>query len=145
MKCPSCGREVKQLIEIEEGIEVCEDCRKLHFYSIMKKFEEEGLIEHCDGTNLRLTEKGKTAPDDVFQEISEIEAKALITNTMKRTDIDPAKIYAWEKTGLPVTTKTADLFEPKELEAWDQAIKEYYRIKKRPLVFTRSTVEKQMG
>jgi len=46
---------------------------------------------------------------------------------MRRAGLAPELVYAFEKTGLLVTTMNQDLIPEKDLEEWDAAIAEYFR------------------
>jgi hypothetical protein len=48
-----------------------------------------------------------------------------MVETMKLAGIDPAKIYAFEKTGRLVTEDNQDVLTEKDLIEWETAIDEY--------------------
>jgi hypothetical protein len=48
-----------------------------------------------------------------------------IVEAMKKAGIDPAIIYAYEKTGRLVTTENQHLLPDTALEEWQAAIEEY--------------------
>lgn len=48
-----------------------------------------------------------------------------IVQAMKQAGLDPAMIYAFEKTGLLVTEQNEHLLSEKDLDEWGSAIDEY--------------------
>jgi hypothetical protein len=66
-------------------------------------------------------------PDDlVFPNLPHPEhLEAMMVEDMKRAGLDPAIIYAFEKTGLLVTEQNQHLIPEKDLAEWDAAIREY--------------------
>lgn len=66
------------------------------------------------------------AGDKVFFDAPPTERlEADIVATMKKAGIDPAKIYAFEKTGRMVFADTRHLIPEKDLQEYDAAIDEY--------------------
>jgi hypothetical protein len=67
------------------------------------------------------------APDDpVFPDMPHPEhLEHEMVEMMKRANIDPAKIYAFEKTGRLVTEENHDILTEAELMEWEAAIEEY--------------------
>ena len=53
-----------------------------------------------------------------------------MVEAMKRAKIDPALIYAYEKSGLVPTAENRDAIGPKGMAAWQAAIQEYERTRK---------------
>ena len=53
-----------------------------------------------------------------------------VVEAMVQADIDPAKIYAYTKTGVMPTTENQDKMLPEDIEAWNAAIDEYERLTK---------------
>ena len=51
--------------------------------------------------------------------------EAMMVEDMKAAGLDPAFIYAFERTGLLVTEQNQHLIPEKDLQAWDDAIREY--------------------
>ena len=51
--------------------------------------------------------------------------EAMMVEDMKAAGLDPAFIYAFEKTGLLVTEQNQHLIPEKDLALWDAAIEEY--------------------
>jgi hypothetical protein len=51
--------------------------------------------------------------------------EAMMVEDMKAAGLDPAVIYAFEKTGLLVTEQNQHLISDKDLAGWDAAIEEY--------------------
>ena len=50
-----------------------------------------------------------------------------MVQAMKLANIDPAKIYAFEKTGRLVTEENLDVLTEADLTEWEAAIDEYER------------------
>ena len=48
-----------------------------------------------------------------------------MVEAMKKAGLDPALIYAFEKTGLLVTEENQDLLPDKDVAEWAAAIEEY--------------------
>jgi len=67
------------------------------------------------------------APDDpVFPDMPHPEhLEHEMVEMMKRANIDPAKIYAFEKTGRLVTEENQDILTEADLMEWEAAIEEY--------------------
>jgi hypothetical protein len=51
--------------------------------------------------------------------------EGMMVEDMKAAGLDPAFIYAFEKTGLLVTEQNQDLIPDEDLAEWDAAIEEY--------------------
>src|SRR5262249_24490894 len=68
-------------------------------------------------------------PDDLlFPDLPHPEhLEAMMVEDMKAAGLDPALIYAFEKTGLLVTDMNEHLIPEKDLVEWDAAIEEYDR------------------
>ena len=68
-------------------------------------------------------------PDDLlFPDLPHSEhLEAMMVEDMKAAGLDPAFIYAFEKTGLLVTQQNQHLIPDENLAAWDAAIEEYER------------------
>ena len=66
-------------------------------------------------------------PDDkVFFDMPPVEhVEHEIVQAMKKAGVDPAMIYAFEKTGLLVTEQNEHLLPEKDLDEWEAAIDEY--------------------
>lgn len=56
-------------------------------------------------------------------------------NIMKRAGIDPAKRYAFQRTGRIVTEQNMGNLTEEELTEWADAIREYYRMHRSPALF----------
>lgn len=69
-------------------------------------------------------------PDDyIFFEAPPLEhVEHETVNAMKRAKINPALIYAYEKTGRLVTEENKKLIPDEDLEEWEAAIDEYYEL-----------------
>jgi hypothetical protein len=64
--------------------------------------------------------------DRVFPDLPHPEhLEARMAEDMKRAGLDPALVYAFEKTGLLVTEQNQHLIPDKDLAEWDAAIQEY--------------------
>src|SRR5262249_47423559 len=59
--------------------------------------------------------------------------EALMVEDLKAAGLDPAFIYAFEKTGLLVTEQNQHLIPDSDLAEWDAAIEEYKRNQRRQL------------
>src|SRR4051812_39019040 len=57
--------------------------------------------------------------------------EARMVEDLKAAGLDPAFIYAFEKTGLLVTEQNQHLIPEKDLAEWDAAIEEYERKERR--------------
>jgi hypothetical protein len=55
-----------------------------------------------------------------------------MVETMKRAGIDPALIYAYEKTGRLVTEDNQQLLSNADLAEWEAAIEEYENKRRKP-------------
>jgi hypothetical protein len=68
-------------------------------------------------------------PDDLlFPDMPHPEhLEAMMVEDMKAAGLDPAFIYAFEKTGLLVTEQNQHLIPENDLAEWDAAIEEYER------------------
>jgi hypothetical protein len=66
-------------------------------------------------------------PDDpVFFDLPHPEhLEAMMAEDMKAAGLDPAFVYAFEKTGLLVTEQNQHLIPEADLAAWDAAVREY--------------------
>lgn len=65
--------------------------------------------------------------DPVFFDAPPIEHEEFhMVQVMRKANIAPELIYAFEKTGLLVTSTNQDLIPEKDLEEWDAAIEEYF-------------------
>jgi hypothetical protein len=71
----------------------------------------------------------ESGPHDlVFPDLPHPEhLEAMMVQDMKAAGLDPAFIYAFEKTGLLVTQHNQHLIPEKDLAEWDAAIEEYER------------------
>jgi hypothetical protein len=80
--------------------------------------------------------------DPLFDDLPPAEhLEAMMVEDMKAAGLDPAFIYAFEKTGLLVTEQNQDLIPVKDLAEWDAAIEEYERKqRKKPLEYPIGTV-----
>lgn len=56
---------------------------------------------------------------------SEDEIKKMMVDTMKRAGIEPARIYAFEKTGRIVTEDNQSQLTAQDIAEWNAAIDEY--------------------
>ena len=67
--------------------------------------------------------------DPVFFDLPPLEhVEHAMVEAMKKAGIDPAFIYAYEKTGLVVTEENQHLIPEKDLNEWQAAIHEYEAI-----------------
>ena len=68
-------------------------------------------------------------PDDpIFFDLPPLEhSEFYAVQDMRRAGLAPELVYAFEKTGLLVTTMNQDLIPEKALGEWDAAIAEYFR------------------
>jgi hypothetical protein len=66
-------------------------------------------------------------PDDpVFFDVPPLEhVEHQMVQAMKAAGLDPAYVYAFEKTGLLVTEQNQHLIPERDLDEWDAAIREY--------------------
>ena len=68
-------------------------------------------------------------PDElIFRDLGHPEhIEAWFVDKMKEVGIDPALIYAYEKTGRIVTEKNKDYLPDVDLREWREAVEEYHR------------------
>ncbi|MGH9735451.1 MAG: hypothetical protein ACRD8A_12785 [Candidatus Acidiferrales bacterium] len=59
---------------------------------------------------------------------TEKEMLDIMLPVMKRANIPPELVYAFEKTGPLLTTETYPTVTPEERKEWDDAIAEYFRL-----------------
>jgi len=52
-----------------------------------------------------------------------------VVQAMRKAEIDERYIYAYRKTGLFITEENVDLMTPEELEEFEEAIREYERLR----------------
>src|SRR5262249_60068556 len=73
-------------------------------------------------------------PDDLlFPDMPHPEhLEAMMVEDMRAAGLDPAFIYAFEKTGLLVTEQNQHLIPDEDLAEWDAAIEEYERKQRKP-------------
>lgn len=71
----------------------------------------------------------KPEPDELlFTDMPHLEhLEAMLVGDMKAAGLDPAFIYAFEKTGLLVSEENQHLIPEKDLEEWRSAVEEYRR------------------
>jgi hypothetical protein len=68
-------------------------------------------------------------PDDrIFFDLDEDSLRESTTQAMRAAGIRPALIYAYERTGLLVTTENRHLISAADLNEWDDAVAEYYEL-----------------
>jgi SEC-C motif len=58
--------------------------------------------------------------------------EAMMVEDMKAAGLDPAFIYAFERTGLLVTEQNQHLIPDEDLAEWDAAVEEYERKHRKP-------------
>ena len=68
-------------------------------------------------------------PDELlFTDLPHLEyLEAMLVGNMRATGLDPAFVYAFEKTGLLVSEENQHLIPQKELKEWKSAVEEYRR------------------
>jgi hypothetical protein len=81
-------------------------------------------------------------PDDqIFFDMPHPEhLEHMMVEDMKAAGIDPAIIYAYEKTGRLVTEENQNLLSDADLDEWDEAIEEYEATHKKPPEYPIGTV-----
>jgi len=79
------------------------------------------------GAEFRKVHGRDPRPDDlIFGDMGHQEyVEAEMVDTMKKAGIDPALIYAFEKTGLIVTEMNQDKMPDSYLQEWREAVEEY--------------------
>jgi hypothetical protein len=84
---------------------------------VLQQFRQEFIAKHGR----------EPGPDDpVFPDLPHPERlEAMIVEDMKAASLDPALVYAFEKTGLLVTQQNQHLIPDADLAQWDAAIEEY--------------------
>lgn len=99
--------------------------------------EAHKLLENASDDFLRVFEREpRKDSDPVFLTkyvIGEEEIERQTVEAMRRAGVRPHLIYAYQKTGgLLLTRENEKLATTKDIEDWDAAIDEYYRLKKNP-------------
>lgn len=61
------------------------------------------------------------------QQMSETDLIAIVVKRMKDAKLDPASIYAFEKTGMLVGESNLHLFSKADIKEWTDAVAEYRR------------------
>ena len=64
--------------------------------------------------------------------VSEEVIRHELTKAAVRAGIDPAIIYAMNKTGMILTAATENLWSDEALAAWNAAIEEYHSLNSKP-------------
>ena len=71
-------------------------------------------------------------PDsDTPQEISEEKINRMMNEALSAAGVDPAVVYAYNKTGLLVSEDNIHLLSDEDLEEWNQAVEEANQMFKR--------------
>jgi hypothetical protein len=124
--CPcGSGKKYKQCC-LRKDFDWLEDDDGGVFKSIPLSDEMADLLE--EQRQSFIAEHGREPnPDDpLFPEMPHLEhAEHHIIQAMKEAGIDPAIVYATEKTGRMVTEENQDLLSDMELDEWNAAIEEY--------------------
>jgi hypothetical protein len=111
------------------------------FKSIPMSQEMVGLLEE---QRQRFIEKYGREPgpnDPVFCDMPHLEhVEHMTVEAMKQAGIDPAIIYAYEKTGRLVTENNQHLLSEADLSEWSAAIDEYHAKHGKPLEYPIGTV-----
>lgn len=63
--------------------------------------------------------------DGLSQPVDADEQRAAIVATLRTVGVRPALVYAFERTGLLVTTENRKLISASDLDEWEDAIAEY--------------------
>lgn len=94
------------------------------------------LLQKMSEDFLRVFERGPREDDPIHllrYVIGEEELERQTVQAMQKADMRPHLIYAYQKTGgLLLTRENEKLATTKDLEDWDAAIDEYYRLQKNP-------------
>jgi hypothetical protein len=89
----------------------------------------DGLAEVIDEQKRRFVEKYSREPgpgDNLFFDMPPLEhAEHFMVEAMKQAGLDPAIIYAFEKTGLLVTEANQHLISDVDRAKWEAAVLEY--------------------
>ena len=90
------------------------------------------LADALEQQRRQFTEKHgrEPGPDDrLFSDLPPLEhVEHQMVRAMHRAGLDPAFIYAFEKTGLLVTEQNQHLIPEKDLDEWEAAVREYNRL-----------------
>ena len=126
-RCPcGSGKKYKHCC-YNKGFEWLEDEDGNIFKSISVSDE---LAEVVEEQQQKFIEKYGREPgpgDHVFFDAPPLEhVEHAMVEGMKQAGLDPAFIYAFEKTGLLVTEANQHLISDKDLAEWDAAMEEYY-------------------
>jgi hypothetical protein len=71
--------------------------------------------------------------DEIFFDMPPAEhLEAILAEAMKQTGVDPAAIYAFEKTGFMLSRENQHLMSDGDLAEWDAAVDEYHRLHGEP-------------
>jgi len=67
--------------------------------------------------------------DEIFFDMPPAEhLEAILSEAMKQAGVDPAAVYAFEKTGFILSTENKHLMSDAQLAEWDAAVDEYHRL-----------------
>src|ERR1043166_1961243 len=93
----------------------------------------------------QIFERDPSADDRVFLTqyiLPQEEFDEVMEEVMHAVKVDPARIYAWKKTGRLITEANLDLLPDNELSKWGDAIKEDRRIKAKKKKLKRTPEER---
>ena len=124
--CPcGSGKKYKQCC-YHKGFQWQEDEKGSVFKSMPMSSEMADILE---GQRQKFLDKYGREPgpgDRVFFDMPPLEhVEHEMVQAMKAAGLDPAYIYAFEKTGLLVTEQNQHLIPEQDLDAWEAAVREY--------------------
>src|SRR5262245_17314517 len=125
-RCP-CGSGKKyQACCWEKGFEWQEDDQGNVYKSTPMSAEVKEVLEQLRRAFVARHGRGPGPDDLLFPDMPHPEhLEAMMVEDMKRAGLDPAFIYAFERTGLLVTEQNQHLIPEKALAEWDAAVQEY--------------------
>ncbi|MBN1418322.1 MAG: SEC-C domain-containing protein [Planctomycetes bacterium] len=131
--CPcGSGRKYKECC-LRKGIEYSEDERG-GIYKILHAPPEFGEIVEEQRRKFAREQGRELGPDDpVFFDAGPLEhLEAEMAEGLRKAGIHPALIYAFEKTGMIVSDENKDTFSDADLDEWEAAVDEYFRLHGEP-------------
>jgi hypothetical protein len=124
--CPcGSGKKYKHCC-YDKGFEWQEDEAGALYKAVPLSDEVAGIIQQQRQKFIEKFGREPGADDPVFFDLPHPEhLEAVMVEDMKAAGLDPAFIYAFEKTGLLVTEQNQHLISETDLAAWDAAIREF--------------------
>ena len=116
-----------------KGFEWEEDAEGNLFKSIPLSSEVTDILEHQRQKFIEKFGREPGPDDQIFFDMPHPEhIEHMTVEAMKKAGIDPAIIFAYEKTGRLVTEENQELLSDAELDEWQDAIEEYESKHRKP-------------